>query len=125
MDEGHCGLPTGELLPLAVELLEVQDELVQIALDLELADGTVIADTVGEMADQVICTGCAASDIGLLVIALVETSALRCEGARTSRRDPQSRCLLQHHRAFLCDHDRRRIGIGGRHRRHHGRVNHP
>jgi len=47
MDEGHCGLPTGELLPLAVELLEVPGELVQTALDLELADGTVIADSVG------------------------------------------------------------------------------
>lgn len=48
MDEGHCGLPTGELLPLAVELLEVPGDLVQTALDLELADGTVIADSVGE-----------------------------------------------------------------------------
>ena len=27
MDHGHCGLPTGELGPLAVELLEVPDEL--------------------------------------------------------------------------------------------------
>jgi exodeoxyribonuclease V alpha subunit len=48
MDEGHCGLPTDELLPLAVALLEVSKELIQTALDLELADGTVIADTVGE-----------------------------------------------------------------------------
>lgn len=45
-DEGHCGLPASELLPLAVELLEVPAELVQVALDLELADGTVVADTV-------------------------------------------------------------------------------
>jgi exodeoxyribonuclease V alpha subunit len=50
MNEGHCGLPTEELVPLAVELLEVQKELVLTALDLELADGTVIADTVGAMA---------------------------------------------------------------------------
>src|SRR5260221_132882 len=49
MDEGHCGLPTEELAPLAVELLEVPKELVQTALDLELAEGTVIADTVGDM----------------------------------------------------------------------------
>src|SRR5580693_3494906 len=49
MDEGHCGLPTGELTPLAVELLEVPAELIHTALDLELADRTVIADTVGEM----------------------------------------------------------------------------
>ena len=48
MDEGHCGLPTEELAPLAVELLEVPKELVQPALDLELAEGTVIADTVGD-----------------------------------------------------------------------------
>src|SRR5580704_8466249 len=50
MDEGHCGLPTVELRPLAVELLEVPAELVQTALDLELAERTVIADTVGETA---------------------------------------------------------------------------
>ena len=50
MDDGHCGLPTEELGPLAVELLEVSKELVQTALDLELAEGTVIADTVGETA---------------------------------------------------------------------------
>ena len=48
MDEGHCGLPTDELLPLAGVLLEIPKELIQTALDLELADGTVIADTVGE-----------------------------------------------------------------------------
>ena len=47
MDEGHCGLPTEELTPLAVELLEVPAELIQTALDLELAERTVIADTVG------------------------------------------------------------------------------
>jgi len=50
MDEGHCGLPVEELVPLAVELLEVDKGLVQTAMDLELADGTVIADTVGETA---------------------------------------------------------------------------
>src|SRR5207248_3578643 len=50
MDEGHCGLPAEELTPLAVELLEVPAELIQTALDLELAERTVIADTVGETA---------------------------------------------------------------------------
>lgn len=50
MDEGHCGLPTEELVPLAVALLEVPGELVQASLDLELGEGTVIADTVGEKA---------------------------------------------------------------------------
>src|SRR5271165_1446912 len=50
MDEGHCGLPTEELVPFAVELLEVDAGLVRAAMDLELADGTVIVDTVGETA---------------------------------------------------------------------------
>src|SRR6202171_3878704 len=50
MDEGHCGLPTEELVPLAVALLEVPGELIQTALDLELAERTVVADTVGETA---------------------------------------------------------------------------
>jgi exodeoxyribonuclease V alpha subunit len=45
MDDGHCGLPTDELVPLAEKLLEVPTDLVRTALDLELADGTVIADS--------------------------------------------------------------------------------
>src|SRR6202042_876044 len=48
MDEGHCGLPTDELIPMAEKLLEVPRELVRTALDLELQEGTVIADRVGE-----------------------------------------------------------------------------
>src|SRR5204863_8259796 len=48
MDEGHCGLPTEQLIPLGVELLEVPQELVLTALELELSGGTVIADSVGE-----------------------------------------------------------------------------
>lgn len=50
MDDGHCGLPTDDLVKLAVDLLEVPNELVRSATDLELSDGTVIADTVGETA---------------------------------------------------------------------------
>ena len=46
MDEGHCGLPEEELGPLAARLLEVPAEMIRTALDLELADGTVVADTV-------------------------------------------------------------------------------
>src|ERR1700730_7132255 len=42
MDEGHCGLPTEELIPLAEKLLEVPQELIGTALALELQDGTVI-----------------------------------------------------------------------------------
>lgn len=49
MDDGHCGLPTNELMPLAGNLLEVPLELVHTALDLELTDGTVVADSVGGM----------------------------------------------------------------------------
>ena len=48
MDEGHCSLPEEELRPLAARLLEVPAELIRTALDLELADGTVVADTVGD-----------------------------------------------------------------------------
>ena len=46
MDDGHCGLPEAELLPLAAELLETPEDLVRTALDLELADRTVVAATV-------------------------------------------------------------------------------
>ncbi len=46
MAEGHCGLPTEGLVPLASALLEIPNELVLTALDLELADGTVVADKV-------------------------------------------------------------------------------
>jgi exodeoxyribonuclease V alpha subunit len=48
MDEGHCGLPTDELMPLAEKLLEVPFELVRAALDLEVSEGTVVTDNVGE-----------------------------------------------------------------------------
>src|SRR5436190_8031757 len=44
MEDGHCGPPHKELLALTNELLEVPAELVDIALGLELQDGTVIAD---------------------------------------------------------------------------------
>jgi exodeoxyribonuclease V alpha subunit len=47
MDEGHCGLPRQELIPLAEKLLEVPQHLIHTALDLELQEGTVIADQVG------------------------------------------------------------------------------
>src|ERR1700688_3649388 len=48
MDEGHCGLPTDELVPLAEKLLEVPTELVRAALDFEVSEGTVVDDGVGE-----------------------------------------------------------------------------
>jgi exodeoxyribonuclease V alpha subunit len=53
--EGHCGLPTAELLRLAGELLAVADEegkrhpldpgLIEQAMHLELAEGAVVADS--------------------------------------------------------------------------------
>src|SRR5205814_9923177 len=42
MDEGHCGLPTDQLIPLAEKLLEVPQDLIRTALDLELSDVTGI-----------------------------------------------------------------------------------
>ena len=44
--KGHCGLPMDELRPLAAELLDVPGDAVRTALDLELAEGAVVADTV-------------------------------------------------------------------------------
>ena len=46
LDEGHCGLPTEELRALAAELLAIPAEIVDQALELELAQGAVVADTV-------------------------------------------------------------------------------
>src|SRR5438046_6515334 len=43
MDDGHCGLPADELIPLAQKLVEVTPELCETAIGLELQDGTVIA----------------------------------------------------------------------------------
>ena len=50
MDEGHCGLPTDQLIPLAEELLEAPRELILTALELERSEGAVIADKVGDTA---------------------------------------------------------------------------
>src|SRR5260370_24985905 len=38
MDEGHCGLPSAELMPLAEKLLEVPQNLTAPALDPDLPD---------------------------------------------------------------------------------------
>jgi exodeoxyribonuclease V alpha subunit len=48
MGNGHCGLLLAELIPLFIKLLEVPDELIQTAIDLELTDGSVTADTVAD-----------------------------------------------------------------------------
>ncbi|TVR96502.1 MAG: ATP-dependent RecD-like DNA helicase [Rhodospirillales bacterium] len=46
MDQGHCGLPRHQLLTLAVTLLEIAPETIETALDLELSEGEVVADSV-------------------------------------------------------------------------------
>ena len=48
MDEGHCGLPTDQLIPLAEDLLDAPAELILTALELERSEGAVIADKVGD-----------------------------------------------------------------------------
>ncbi len=56
MDEGHCGLPRDELLKLAEKLLDIPAALIEDAIALELADGTVIADRLDER-DAVFLSG--------------------------------------------------------------------
>ena len=46
MDDGHCGLPADDLRQVAARLLEVPVPLVDQALQMELGDGRVVADTV-------------------------------------------------------------------------------
>ena len=48
MDEGHCGLPEDDLLRTGAELLEVTADRLAAALGLELQDGAVVADTLGD-----------------------------------------------------------------------------
>lgn len=50
MGEGHCGLPVDELVALSEKLLEGPPTLIATAVDLELTEGTVTADSVGETA---------------------------------------------------------------------------
>jgi exodeoxyribonuclease V alpha subunit len=52
LDDGHCGLPEQELLATAARLLEVAPELIQQALDLELADKQVVREQVGVAAGE-------------------------------------------------------------------------
>ena len=46
MDDGHCGLPFDELVPMAAQLLEIPASLIAEALDLELGAGELAADEV-------------------------------------------------------------------------------
>ncbi len=49
MGDEHCGLPSAELVSLAGKLLEVPPALIDTALELELAECVVIADSVGDV----------------------------------------------------------------------------
>jgi exodeoxyribonuclease V alpha subunit len=44
--EGHCGLPRSELVSLAAKLLDIEQPAIEAAIDQELAEQIVIADTV-------------------------------------------------------------------------------
>ena len=46
MNDGHCGLPLNELIPLAERLLEVDRPLIEGALQDEVGEGAVVADAI-------------------------------------------------------------------------------
>lgn len=48
INDGHCGLPEDELLPVAEKLLEIPATLLTEAVALELRDETLVADTIGD-----------------------------------------------------------------------------
>ncbi len=64
MGNGHCGLPTGELHRLAEDLLEVPGSLVETAMALELREGNVTADQVGDT-DCIFLTGLYQAERGI------------------------------------------------------------
>ncbi len=47
--EGHCGLPRNQLVSLAVKLLDISQPIIEDAIDQELGEGVVIADTVDDV----------------------------------------------------------------------------
>jgi exodeoxyribonuclease V alpha subunit len=47
--EGHCGLPRSELVSLAVKLLDIEQPVIEAAIDQELTEQIVIADTVNNI----------------------------------------------------------------------------
>ncbi|MBB1493324.1 ATP-dependent RecD-like DNA helicase [Paracoccus sp. MC1854] len=64
MGQGHCGLPRTDLAGLAEKLLEVPVEFITRAMALELAEGTVTADRVGDT-DCVFLTGLHQAERGI------------------------------------------------------------
>lgn len=47
--DGHCGLPRTELVKLAIELLAIPEGVIESAIDNELNEGIVVADTIDDM----------------------------------------------------------------------------
>ena len=60
MGEGHCGLPTDQLIPLAEELLEAPKELILTALEFERSEGAEISDKVGDTVCMFLASLCRA-----------------------------------------------------------------
>ena len=48
VSEGHCGLPVDDLKSMAEKLLEIPADILHEALQQELQDDTLVADTIGE-----------------------------------------------------------------------------
>lgn len=48
MGEGHCGLPVLQLLDSAQSLLNINQDILKNALDLELQEGTLVQDFIGD-----------------------------------------------------------------------------
>ena len=48
VSEGHCGLPVDDLMSMAEKLLEIPADILRDALQQELQDDTLVADTIGE-----------------------------------------------------------------------------
>ncbi|GAA4247215.1 ATP-dependent RecD-like DNA helicase [Azospirillum formosense] len=46
-DQGHCGVPVAELIPMAVKLLEIDASILETAAELERQDGALVADSLG------------------------------------------------------------------------------
>jgi len=44
--QGHCGLPHAELVPMAVKLLQIPTEIIERAIEQEIADEVLVADPV-------------------------------------------------------------------------------
>ena len=46
---GHCGLPRSHLVSLAVKLLDIPEAVIEMAIDEELSEGVLVADTLDDV----------------------------------------------------------------------------